>query len=308
MGPLHGGTIAVESKPGSGSQFTFTLPTAEGRAQPLNANLSKVRDTTPLTQSPVVQLPVVIGPSNDNATDLPLKILIVDDEPVNRQVLANLLDIRRYLVIEAQDGPSALELVKSEKPDMVLLDIMMPRMNGYEVCRRLREQHSLSELPVIMLTAKNQVNDLLEGMNSGASDYLPKPFNRDELLARMRTHLQLLRINDACTRFVPAGFLKFLGKESIVDVGLGDQTQQEMTVLFSDLRDFSSLSETMTPAENFAFLNAIFRRVGPVSRHNGGVWHSYRHADARYDWRVRTNGFHRHLGCRQSVFPPGRTV
>jgi len=148
----------------------------------------------------------------------------------------------------------------------------MPRMTGYEVSEKLREQFLPSELPIVMLTAKNQVSDLVEGFNSGANDYLSKPFNKNELLARIKTHMRLAKINAAYGRFVPHDFLHFLGHESIIEVKLGDHVQQEMTILFADIRSFTTLSEGMSPQENFNFINSYLSQVSPAIRaHNGFI-------------------------------------
>ena len=205
------------------------------------------------------------------------RILIVDDEPVNLQVLENHLSLHNYSVTQASSGPKALEILeKNPNYDLIILDIMMPKMSGYEVCQRLREMYPSSQLPVVMLTAKNRVTDLMEGFSSGANDYLTKPFSKDELLTRIRTHLELSHINKSYGRFVPHDFLELLGKESIIDIRLGDQIQGEMTVLFSDIRSYTTLSEQMTPEENFAFINAYLKRIGPViQEHHGFISHYY---------------------------------
>ena len=134
-------------------------------------------------------------------------------------------------------------------------------MTGYEVCKKLREKFLANELPVVMLTAKNQVDDLVEGLNVGANDYLTKPISKNELLARIKTHLRLSNLNVAYGRFVPHEFLQLLNKESIIDVELGDQVNREMSILFSDIRDFTTLSESMTPEDNFKFINAYLSRM-----------------------------------------------
>src|SRR5262249_45968050 len=158
-----------------------------------------------------------------------------------------------YAVVQASDGRAALATIAAGlRPDLIILDVMMPHMSGYEVSQRLREQFPAQEMPVVMLTAKNGVADILTGFEGGANDYLVKPFSKNELLVRIRTHLRLAKINMAYGRFVPHEFLDLLGQESIVDVKLGDQVQMEMTVLFSDIRGFTSISERMTPQENFA--------------------------------------------------------
>jgi two-component system sensor histidine kinase ChiS len=118
-------------------------------------------------------------------------VLIVDDEPVNLLVLRNFLTKIGYQVIEASSGPQAIERLAESVIDLVILDIMMPGMSGYEVCVRIRERFTAARLPVLLLTAKNQVDDLLQGYRVGASDFLTKPFQRDELRARMELHLNV---------------------------------------------------------------------------------------------------------------------
>jgi CheY-like chemotaxis protein len=125
-----------------------------------------------------------------------LKILIVDDEPVNRQVLLNHLALEQFVVESASSGAEALRRIEEGWiPDLVLLDVMMPRMSGFEVCRTLRRQFRLTELPVIFLTAKNQPEDHVTGLAQGANDYLTKPVTRGELLSRVRLHLELLWVH-----------------------------------------------------------------------------------------------------------------
>jgi two-component system sensor histidine kinase ChiS len=126
-----------------------------------------------------------------------------------------------------------------------------------------------------MLTAKNRASDLVEGFICGANDYLSKPFSKNELLARIKTHLRLTKIHAAYGRFVPHDFLKFLGHESIIDVKLGDHIQKTMTILFSDIRSFTSLSEGMSPQENFNFINSYLSRVSPVIRAHKGFIDKY---------------------------------
>jgi diguanylate cyclase (GGDEF)-like protein len=117
---------------------------------------------------------------------------VVDDEPVIRQVLANQLALHDYRVAVAVDGPGALHFLEQESPDLVLLDVMMPRMSGFDVCRRIRETAGLAELPIIFLSARIQTDDFIAGLGAGANDYLTKPIRQSELLARVRTHIELL--------------------------------------------------------------------------------------------------------------------
>src|SRR5690606_32549656 len=124
-----------------------------------------------------------------------VKILIADDEPINLQVLTNQLALEGYAVVTAGDGQSVIDYVEQGPVDLLILDIMMPNMSGYEVCQRLREQYSLTDLPILMLTAKNQVQDIVTAFEVGANDYLTKPCDRKELLSRVETLIQLRQMN-----------------------------------------------------------------------------------------------------------------
>ncbi|MCL4143986.1 UNVERIFIED_CONTAM: hypothetical protein GTU68_026866 [Idotea baltica] len=170
------------------------------------------------------------------------------------------------------NGVEALELLdRGNKYDLVLLDVMMPKMSGYEVCERIRERYLPSELPVIMITAKNQVVDLVQGLSYGANDFLSKPFSKTEFLARVKTHLRLANINAAYGRFVPHEFIRALGHESIMDVKIGDQIERIISVLFTDIRSYTTLAEAMTPADNFQFINTYLGKMAPIIKAQKGI-------------------------------------
>ncbi|MEK7989706.1 MAG: response regulator [Thiotrichaceae bacterium] len=288
---LHGGEIRMQSTEGTGTRVSFTLPlsttdTAEHGGE-TEALLERLRE--PTAKPPALSSGIIDADSEkieepaiflDEDTqeiqqikiDGRFSVLIVDDDPVNLQVLENQLTIENYSVTRALNGPEALEIIDKEKFAVVLLDIMMPKMSGFEVCRVIRDRYPVNQLPIIMLTAKNQVSDLVQGLESGANDYLTKPFSKGELLARIKTHIQLSRINIAYSHFVPLEFLQLLEKESIVDVRLGDHVQKNMTVLFADIRSFTTLSESLTPKENFDFINEYLGRVSPqIRKYNGFI-------------------------------------
>src|SRR5438105_10835989 len=119
------------------------------------------------------------------------RILVVDDVSKNLQVVGTMLRNQGYDVMPATSGRQALERVALEVPDLILLDLMMPEMDGLEVCRRLKAEPLTEQIPIIFLTASNEMEHLVKGFEVGAVDYVTKPFNPPELLARVRTHLEL---------------------------------------------------------------------------------------------------------------------
>ncbi|MDM8568901.1 response regulator, partial [Thiotrichales bacterium HSG1] len=130
-----------------------------------------------------------------------INIMIVDDEPINLHVLTNHLSMHNYKTIEAASGAEALKnLEQGNIPDLILLDVMMPHMTGYEVTQQIRKTWEANELPIVLLTAKNQVTDLVNGLEMGANDYLIKPVAKSELLARIKTHLHIKQLKEETLR------------------------------------------------------------------------------------------------------------
>lgn len=222
----HKGYITVESKVGKGSKFTVSLPvnkdshTGQIDTQYKNKNTLIFKNSKniepvykaekPKLQTANTQTSTIIKPLVTEFEKDHINILVVDDELINRQVLKNHLALRNYNIIEAVNGQEALELIEkternskagtvSEKTpfDLVILDIMMPKISGYDVCKILREKYPIMVLPILLLTAKNTINDKVTGFNCGANDYITKPFNKNELFARVNTLIKLKQFNDS---------------------------------------------------------------------------------------------------------------
>lgn len=269
---LHHGKIWLVSEVGEGSTFTFSLPISQKQGY-----YHKTKQAERFIKRPPIKQPAL----KNNATiavkkikpieQTDIRILIVDDEMVNRQVLENHLQLEGYASVSVADGIEAIALMdEGAQFDLIILDVMMPRLSGYTVCNKLRERFSPAELPIILLTAKTGINDLLEGFDSGANDFVTKPFSKDELISRIKIHLNLYHLNKASARFVPHEFLRAIGRQSISDLRLGDNAFKNVTVMFADIRDYTTLSEQMSPEENFKFVNAFLRRLVPYIQDNHG--------------------------------------
>jgi len=205
---MHHSDISVTSQFGQGSVFSFEMPTApfEQAVMPAQAE-SGVEMMTPVTgvtveaPSPEEPKEKVYELARDSEEEAIIRgngelVLVVDDNEVNREVIRTRLGMNNYRVIEAVDGQDALDKVVAAQPAIVLLDLMMPKMSGYEFCRQVRKMHSADELPIIMLTAKTEMGDKVLGLNIGANDYLSKPFHQEELLARVGVLLRLRAMHE----------------------------------------------------------------------------------------------------------------
>jgi DNA-binding response OmpR family regulator len=184
------------------------------------------------------------------------RLLIVEDESPLVRGLSHTFRANGFDVVAAADGPSGLEAARSEKPDLILLDVMLPKMNGYEVCRAIRSEDA--ETPILMLTAKTQEQDIILGLNLGADDYITKPFRTGELIARIKA---LLR------RRAPAGPL-FLFGDFELDVAAGRLTRAGREIALTS-REFRLLAHFATrpgrALSRDSILNAVWGNLAFVT-------------------------------------------
>ncbi|MCA1788331.1 MAG: response regulator [Thioalkalivibrio sp.] len=184
----HGTTLTLESSPGRGTLAHFRLPVSEETATTDIERVSTTNDTTTLPPTTPAWLAETQSPRS--AGEPPL-ILIVDDDQVAATVLEEQLQHAGYRTMTAHSGNAALEQVATTRPELVLLDVMMPDMSGLTVCRRLREEFDANSLPIVLVTARTRPEDVVEGLNAGANDHLAKPFWRLEMLARVEAQLRI---------------------------------------------------------------------------------------------------------------------
>ncbi|MBN2456720.1 MAG: response regulator [Sedimentisphaerales bacterium] len=142
----------------------------------------------------------MVRAKGENKQDKIPSILVVDDNVQNLELLQAYLEDLDCETIPAYDGPQALEIVAASQPDLVLLDVMMPKMSGFEVCRRIKNSPKTSNIPVIMVTALNEFGDIERGIDSGTDDFISKPVNKLELLTRVKIMLKLKHLSDKLER------------------------------------------------------------------------------------------------------------
>jgi len=231
------------------------------------------------------------------------RLLVIDDMPQNVKLLQQLLTLSGFEVATAASGPEGLEKISAFRPDLVLLDVVMPQMSGYEVCRAIRANPQTALLPVIMVTALDPDEERVKGIEAGADDFLPKPINQPELLARVRSLLRIRalhrqvedmaaelagwnakledRVSDQVSQLERLSRLKRFLSPKVVDLivaGTLDDPmstrRREVVVTFVDLRGFTSFTETADPEEVIAVLRAYHAELGRlIAVHEGTVEH-----------------------------------
>ena len=216
------------------------------------------------------------------------RILIVDDTPANIQALAAILRARGYHISVGTNGRQALEVMAKVPPDLVLLDVMMPEMDGFETCRRLKANEAWRQIPVIFLTARTETADIVRGFELGAVDYVAKPFNAHELLARVNTHLTMDELRRSLAEknaelaraheLVRRTFGRYVSEEVATSIlqspeglELGGE-EREVTILMSDLRGFTAMAARLAPRQVIEFLNLYLEAmVEVIGRYQGTI-------------------------------------
>ena len=223
----------------------------------------------------------------------PHRILIVDDNEANRDILATRLKANGYALLQAGDGEEALEVARREKPDLILLDIMMPKIDGVEVCRQLKADKDLPFMPIILVTAKTDTKDVVAGLDAGADEYLTKPIDQAALVARVRSVLRLKALHDQVQAQASelAGWNKTLEARVAEQLGeierIGrlkrflapqvaelvmssgderalDSHRREISVVFCDLRGFTAFAEAAEPEEVMGVLREYHASLGAL--------------------------------------------
>jgi len=222
--------------------------------------------------------------------DVPVTVLAVDDQPANLRLLDAVLTPRGHRVLTASSGAEALALLETEDVDLVLLDIVMPGMDGYEVCRRIRSTPATEFLPVVMITASGN-EQRLAALQSGADDFVTKPFDQSELLARVASLARIKRYHDTILRQADeliewnreletrvarqvaelerTNRLRHFLSPQLADLVVGDETllqshRREIVVVFADLRNFTPFAETSEPEEVMGVLGEYHRAIGAL--------------------------------------------
>ena len=226
----------------------------------------------------------------------PPLILIVDDKETNREILRARLRTQGYELLEAADGEVALSITRQHHPDLILLDVLMPKIDGVEVCRRLKSDTDLPFIPIVLVTAKVDSKDVVARLEAGADEYLTKPVDQAALVARVKSMLRIKELTDQvaswnCTledrvaqqlkqiervdrlrRFLPLQVAELILSSG--DDRILDSHRRDVTVVFCDLRGFTAFAETAEPEEVMNILGDYHAGVGAIiHKYQGTIEH-----------------------------------
>ncbi len=204
------------------------------------------------------------------------KLLLVDDESRNLEVLAGVLEPKGYDILVGLNGGVALNLARRVSPDLILLDVMMPEMDGFETCRRLKEDPETRDIPVVFLTARVELDDIVKGFELGAVDYVVKPFRVPELLSRIETHLEL-KFGREKLEDLAGKLSRYLSPQVYDSIFSGEKearieyTRKPITVFFSDIVGFTPITEALDPHILAGWLNNYLNEMASIAIGCGGT-------------------------------------
>jgi adenylate cyclase len=209
-----------------------------------------------------------------------MKVLIAEDNPDSRELVRDIILSMGYGTVLAENGRIALDKIQAEQPDLIILDVNMPEMDGFEVCAAVKGNPATAKIPILMLTAQADVESRVMGLGLGADDYLPKPFHPRELIARIGTRLKAKAVTDTLREQreqLRRTFERFVAHE-IVEQLLEDPSRVQLggaetivTVLFADLENFTTVSERAVPSRLLEVLNGYHALLVKYIKSNGGT-------------------------------------
>ncbi|HEY3303361.1 MAG TPA: ATP-binding protein [Candidatus Binatia bacterium] len=265
---LHGGTVSVESEAGQGSTFKIRLPRGNVRLEELRSLEDDQGFLPTMTAAGAAEKKTPADVDAPDAGARPI-VLVADDNADLRAYLNRILS-KAYSVVLANDGKTALEQARINRPELILTDVMMPQMSGYDLLREVRKDAQLQTIPVIFLTARAGTEARIESLEAGADDYIAKPFDEHEVLARVgnliRARAQERQLHELrmekLSKFMPAPIARGVlsrGSEELLKAH-----RREITVLFVDLRDFTRFAELAEPEELMAVLRDYQAEIGAL--------------------------------------------